>query len=469
MILTLLLLFYFGERVSIRVFEPRWINIDGQLTWRGAPHGNRRREQVVTLQSNVYSMLDAELQQAIFVEGGYSEMWPLGPDSPELPPRNIPIRLLEDRLLAQLQERRSVRLIAAGYELDRRERPDILAICDGARSGTRERLVQHFGKPHPEMYTLNGNKLREVVLGMQIQGNVPDGEGVLLTVSQNRYLLNTFQGKGFLNMRLTADEAAELVGIGASGPVRCLQGRPCVMARQGSAFACPTHGTVFKPSIDSSSFLWPRMLEGLRLFGMDQENLVAVTSFEFALEHRPRFTAEVMQGTWGCLLGDAALAIHFWPGRGLNTSIKSATSLARCLARRWNGRHLREADLVEHEGVMHMLQTREIGNRAWRIMQMNDATGAACPIEQRIHTGLEGEANRKELAQCMLERMRSIRARLAGRMGELPTDARLEGRLAGLSARTLKVLVETGPWITDEVGGPEVNVAELLPLPTTRE
>ena len=40
---------------------------------------------------------------------------------------------------------------------------------------------------------------------------------VLLTVSQNRFLLNALRGEGFLNMRLTDAEAKEVVGI---DPVR---------------------------------------------------------------------------------------------------------------------------------------------------------------------------------------------------------------------------------------------------------
>ena len=40
---------------------------------------------------------------------------------------------------------------------------------------------------------------------------------VLLTVAQNRFLLNSLRGEGFLNMRLTDAETAEAIGI---DPVR---------------------------------------------------------------------------------------------------------------------------------------------------------------------------------------------------------------------------------------------------------
>ena len=41
-------------------------------------------------------------------------------------------------------------------------------------------------------------------------------------------------------------------------------------------------------------------------------------------------------------------------------------------------------------------------------------------------------------------------------------------RLATLDDRTLKVLVESGAWITSDVAGPEVDVTTLLPLPLQR-
>ena len=62
--------------------------------------------------------------------------------------------------------------------------------------------------------------------------------------------------------------------------------------------------------------------------------------------------------TFGFLLGDAANAIHFWPGRGLNSGLASVISLARCLAASWRGTALRDADFLRHEAVMAMLQYR---------------------------------------------------------------------------------------------------------------
>jgi hypothetical protein len=279
---------------------------------------------------------------------------------------------------------------------------------------------------------------------MQVVTDITAGEAVLLTAAQNRYLLNTHRRAGFLNMRLNSDEAAELLGLGR------------------------TADEALPPDAVRSSKLWPAISEGLKLFGIDEECLLNVRAFRCSLVHRPRFVAEVVRGTWGCLLGDAANTLHFWPGRGLNTGLKSALSLARCLARRWHGDRLRAADLIEHEGVMQMLQAREVGNRAWESMVIRREDGTPAPIDERIRRGLQGACDRSALTRELLARMQRMRTRLATRIEALPDERRIAARLAALEERTLKVLVESGAWITTDVGGPEVDVSALLPLSSQR-
>lgn len=437
-----LALLAYGVNARIRIFDPRWRKDGDQVQWRDLQHGNRRRQQIVTIQSNVWHDLPQTIQHALFDRQDYSEVWPCSADSPEHrgPPRNLPIRDVEDRLLDLLRNTRGVELVPERYDPARSDLPELLAICEGAHSPTREHFIPQFGRPHTDLYQVNGRTLEETLLGMQVVTDTSAGQAVLLTAAQNRYLLNTHRRAGFLNMRLSRDEAAELPGLGQTAD----ETLPADAVR--------------------SSRLWPAISEGLKLFGIDEQCLLSIRSFRCSLVHRPRFVAEVARGTWGCLLGDAANALHFWPGRGLNTGLKSALSLARCLARRWHGDRLRAADLVEHEGVMQMLQAREVGNRAWQTMLMCEADGVPAPIDERIRRGLGGHCDRTALTREMLERLRRVRARLESRTGALPDDRWLARRLARLSERTLKVLVETGTWITTEVGGPEVDVAALLPL-----
>lgn len=102
------------------------------------------------------------------------------------------------------------------------------------------------------------------MLGLRVKSPLSDQMSVLLTVSQNRFLLNSLRGEGFLNMRLTREEARNVIGI---DPVRqvfeeCIAARPCVMSREEDhEFRCPTHGTLFLPALLRSSPLWKRIRE----------------------------------------------------------------------------------------------------------------------------------------------------------------------------------------------------------------
>jgi hypothetical protein len=274
-------------------------------------------------------------------------------------------------------------------------------------------------------------------------------------------------------MRLTDAETAEAIGI---DPVRqvfteCIQTSPCLMERGESGFTCSTHDTYFLPALLRNSPLWGRVEEGLRMFGIAEENLTAVTCFRLDMVARSRFTAQLFAptattpGTFGFLLGDAANAIHFWPGRGLNSVLASALSLARSLAG-WRGRPLRDADFVRHEAIMGMLQYRH-KSRAWRQMVTADETGALEPIKDRIAQGIAGAETREDALSTLVERMRRIRGRLEPRLDGLPDDATLRSHLEQLSSETLHTLVVSEPWDSVTVGGDEVDVDWLLPAPET--
>src|SRR5262245_36203371 len=390
----------YGVPARIRIFDPRWRREEGRVVWRDLQHGNRRRQQIVTVQSNVWSALPRSIQQALFAPRDYSEVWPLGVDSPmhHGQPRNLPICDIEDRLLGLLQETPAVELVPERYDAARRDLPELLVISDGAHSPTREHFIAQFGRPHADLYRVDERPLEETILGMQVETDTDAGNAVLLTAAPNRYLLNTHRRTGFLNMRLSREEAAELPSLGRTTD----EALPLDTVRLSS--------------------LWPAISEGLKLFGIDERNLECIRPFRCSLVHRPRFVAEVARGTWRCLLGDAANSLHFWPGRGLNTGLKSALSLARSVVRRWRGDRLRAADLVEHEGVMQMLQAREVGNRSWQTMLMCDANGAPKPIDERIRHGLRCLRDRSALIRNLLARTRRLRARLESRIASLPDD-----------------------------------------------
>ncbi|MEU9222534.1 FHA domain-containing protein [Streptomyces sp. NPDC048376] len=473
------------QRVSVTVYDGRWFRSSDTVVWKGEAHGNVRRQQVVTVQSRQYLALPEEVRAALFGDGQFSEMWPLGPDSVEgQPPRNIRIAHIEDRLLELANSKPAIRLVPERFDPAQHEhliaRHHVLAICEGGRSRTREHFANRFGAADASIYSLNGEHLQDVVLGLRVKSRLRDPMSVLLTVAQNRFLLNSLRGEGFLNMRLTREEASNVVGI---DPVRqvfeeCIAARPCVMSRQeDSEFVCPTHGTLFLPALLRNSPLWKRIQEGLRLFGVAEDDLSAITSFRLDMVQRPRFTAQLTRpggdrpGTYGFLLGDAANSIHFWPGRGLNSGLASAVSLARTLSGAWHGRALRDADFIRHEAAMSMLQYRH-KSRAWNAMVATDDRGVTRAIKDIIDSSMEGNKSGttgpETRVECMasaagdletlLDRMRAIRDRLAPRLPGLPDDQELRDHLSVLAPETLRTLQESGAWDTLIVGGEEADI-----------
>lgn len=485
-------------RVAITVYDGRWVRNGASVVWKGAAQGNVRRQQVVTVQSRQYLALTQEMQTAMFGDNRhFSEMWPLGPDSIDgRPPRNIRIAYIEDQLLELANRKPAIRLVPKRFDLTEQEqliaRDHVLVIAEGGRSRTREHFADRFGTADASIYSLDGEHIQDVVLGLKVKSRLSDPMSVLLTVAQNRFLLNSLRGEGFLNMRLTREEARNVIGI---DPVRqvfeeCIAARPCLMSRhEDNEFACPTHGTLFLPALLRSSPLWKRILEGLRLFDVPEEDLSAITSFRLDMVQRPRFTAQLTRptadrpGTFGFLLGDAANAIHFWPGRGLNSGLASAVSLARSLSRVWRGRPLRDADFIRHEAAMSMLQYRH-KSRAWNAMVTTDERGATRAIKDIIDGSMDGTtkpagggaARQKAFGpvavpvaasasasagadlEILLDRMRSIRERLAPRMPGLPDDDVLRAHLSALAPATLRTLQESGAWDTLIVGGEEADI-----------
>jgi 2-polyprenyl-6-methoxyphenol hydroxylase-like FAD-dependent oxidoreductase len=479
---ALLLESLMNSEVSIAVYDDRWMQEEGRIVWQGEKQQNARRHQVVTLQSRQYLRLPEDVRDRVFQEGHYSEMWPQGPDSIRgFGPRNIKIAHFEDQLLAVANEKKGrIQLIPRRFDPDDphagiKER-HALVICEGAHSATRDYFAEQFGSGDKSLYSLEGEHVHDVILGLRVRSDLPDPMVVLLTIAQNRFLLNSLDGEGFLNMRLTDEEAEEAFGLDPHSAEfgDCLESSPCVLELTTQLEACQStrHSTLsVSDLVRERSPLWTRMQGGLKLFGIKEENVSAMTAFRLAMVHRPRFTAllypptQRTSGTFGFLLGDAANAIHFWPGRGLNSGIASAISLARCFASRWKGRGFREADFTRHEGLMAMLQYRH-KNRAWRAMVTTGRQGTPCTIKNTITQAFvereNGILNPDADLEELMSRLRYIRNRLSRRISGLPGDETLRQHLSALDPETLRVLVISGPWDTFNTGGEEVDVDALF-------
>lgn len=467
-----------GASVDVTVFDGRWADCAGAVTWKGESEGNRRRDQVVTLQSGVSKDLPRAIERALFGSDDFSAVWPYGRNSPRERgrPRNIRIRDIEDRLL-DMARGTNIRLVPERYEPEGRDLGcEVLAICDGASSPTRERFAAAFGTPDPTPYLVDGKLGEDVILSLGVSTAIDPATAVVLTVAQNRFLLNTHGGRGVLNIRLMPEEARELgmIHLDRTPAQGCFPACGCALSRVEyaagrGAYVCPRHRTTLKAALDGASPLWRRVREGLQLFEIAERDVHAVTAFRSSMTHRSRFTAEVKPagavegGTFGFLLGDASGPIHVWPGRGLNHGLSTAVSLARCLKEKWQGNRLRHADFARHEANMHMLQYRHKG-RAWRAMVRFDENGQAKLISDVMQDSQCGARFcRRDAITEMGNRLRDVAGRLAGRLDALPDEAALRARMETLDNETLAILVGSGAWETVGSGGEEVDVTRLFP------
>jgi hypothetical protein len=166
--LALLLEHLMGQRVAITLYDGRWIQDGSRIVWKTEAQGNIRRQQVVTIQSRQYLNLPEDVQARLFSTGSYSEMWPTGLDSIRgYSPRNIRIAYIEDKLLEIANEKSDrIRLVPAIFDpTEQREtvaKDQVLAICEGGRSRTREHFTDKFGNADKSIYSLDGQHVQGV-------------------------------------------------------------------------------------------------------------------------------------------------------------------------------------------------------------------------------------------------------------------------------------------------------------------
>ncbi len=269
---ALLLADLMGPKVAIRIYDGRWKRDGRKVVWKGHDEGNVRRMQVVTIQSRQFLKLPQEMQDHLFTPGNFTEMWPSGPDSVDgVGPRNIRIAYIEDQLLELANSKRGqIELIPEPVRrrVGRPARSSSSTCWRSARAAGRARSPtssRKFGAADFSLYGLDGEQLSDMVLGLRVKSLLPDPMAVLLTVSQNRFLLNSLNGEGFLNMRLTDQEAKEAVGI---DPVRqtfsgCIQSEPCLLELEPARrVLCGTHHTLFLPALLRGSAFWSRVAGG---------------------------------------------------------------------------------------------------------------------------------------------------------------------------------------------------------------
>lgn len=465
------------ELVQIHVYDKRWMNQKfGEIRFTVYGEDERRRDQVVTLQDHVIKLLSSETRDCLncgLGKRGAERVWPQS--------FNLQIRKIEDALLKRAQDSVFNGIIHLhGAEIideatlmqEAGDNFHLLLGTDGTKSWVRRQYFSEEEESCGKSFAL-GIALDRGKKGLPR----PQALNIFLTLCQTRFLLNAsdHDGTGYLNVLTTEQEYEQCVSVdGSPADFRS----PAYLSDKHPGFK---EDKVFAP-YQKYSDLWRTISDGLELFGFqitDVKSIVRipitllavktatkVCTFHSKRGRQPHFLVS--------LAGDAALAHHFWPGRGMNSGIKAAIA--------WSNRI---SDLVlEHEGLvglqplalgpfvdfMNDLREREHTHRSFVIQDNSGSPERMQEILKRAHERREPDW---EISLSLYERVLGFANRLEGCKSPLWHHEKikdLRGKVLGIfswmSIRVKSEMYHSGPWPTqkmnaDEVLPPEPQIPNL--------
>ena len=474
-----------GNHVKIIIYEGRWfVDNEGKIRWQGKEQGKTRRDQVVTLQDHVIEQMPEYIQRGLFQRVD-ERVWPTS--------RNIPIREVEDRLFDLIQpfvqngqielipenlNEQTERLVRGSGKLFR-----IILDLSFSFSGDFDILV---GADGSNSFVRRYCNIQMVSEGLEyacgVAYDIPDNVDLaeeplhqalncILTVSQSRYLVNSSASRrGYLYIRLIKDEYDELrehlISISlAEGPLNLLdynhlpQTPVWTIIRQGLEF--------FKIS--------PRYVHRVVPIEINVRHAsVVVREIRFEIDqnqvqvdqpNRRKYKTKLV-----FLAGDAAMCVHFWPGRGMNSGMKAAIALARNILRSCTSNNaihistpLRFLDFLDYEGFMARLRAREQQGRSLRVL-INPID--RCIEEAFTYANLNLCYNRYR--RRLVKSLQNTRERFEGHP-EWPhnsrpiTDEELQYPLNRIMPLAVAQLSLANPWPTREMSGADVQVEDTYP------
>jgi 2-polyprenyl-6-methoxyphenol hydroxylase-like FAD-dependent oxidoreductase len=453
-------------KIEVHVYDKRWIvRTSPNGTSIDYPPGSRRRDQVVTLQDSVTTLMSKGSQQALF--GGRPEhVWPGS--------ANIQIRKVEDRLLQRCQAdefRDTIRLHAEGvdrYDLFKVGDFHVLLGADGAASWLRNSYFEGYEKKRGRSYALGLAFDRPAGLPW------PQPLNVFLTLGQTRYLLNAsnFDGRGYLNMQLTEEEWYRMVSIDGQ-PVTF--GNPGCLRADGKVPEGFRESQVFAPSEDRESLLWKAIEDGLKLFGFRESEIINVVRIPIVVQavrqvvkQLPLEDARAINRPHAlvAVAGDAAMTVHFWPGRGLNSGIKSGIALADEIALALNNGQFLGLPLTamkEYDAFIQKLQRREHDKRSIPILNQSGSPEMLGWLLSKAPSVPDNVAI-DWLVGAMLQIADRLQVRADWPFEPMVNiEPQLRTVLGQLTSMTLREMAVSFPWPTREMAG-----AEILPIRSMR-
>ncbi|KAK4167843.1 hypothetical protein QBC43DRAFT_361449 [Cladorrhinum sp. PSN259] len=451
-------------KVEVHVWERRWVvRADGVVDY---PPTAKRRDQVVTLQDTVTNLLSPRSYQALFA-GRPERVWPGS--------ANIQIRKVEDRFLQHCQTeefRGLIHLHAEGMtkeELAAGKAGDfhVLLGTDGAASWVRKNYFRGYEKERGRSYALG------LAFDRGSKAGLPWSQplNMFLTLGQTRYLLNAsdHDGRGYLNMQLTEEEWDKMVSIDGQ-PIHF--GRPgCFRRPDGRVPEGFTESQVFAPSEDRGSNLWKSIEDGLKLFGFKESEVINVVRIPIVVQAvregvqmLPLEDSRSVRRPHGlvAVAGDAAMTVHFWPGRGLNSGIKSGIALGDEICHALRGGRFAGLELramKEYNDFIMKLQNREHDKRSIPILNQSGTPETLGWLLSNAQSVPDEVA-----VEWLVGAMTQIADRLEQRPDwYFPHEANIEPQirivLRQLHSLTLREMAVSFPWPTREMAG-----AEVLPI-----
>ncbi|KAK2015885.1 hypothetical protein LZ32DRAFT_525809 [Colletotrichum eremochloae] len=446
-----------GTRVEVHVYEGRWVQQAGS-SFVGYPPTARRRDQVVTLQDSVTDLMSDRTRQAVF--GGCPErVWPGS--------SNLQIRKLEDGLLRRAQDSQFRDLIFLhAVQVKRENLADygdfhLMLGADGAGSWLRGAYFAGQEEEVGKSYALGVafDRPRGLPFSQPIN--------IFLTMGQTRYLLNAsdFDGTGYLNMQLTETEWHQMVSVDGHP---CTFGRPSCLKVNGCLPEGFQENQVFAPSQQPDSPLWKAILDGLELYGFKQcevTNIVripiVVRRINKAIEQLPQCDSSALRRPHGLvtLAGDAAMTVHFWPGRGANSGMKAGIAWADEVARalihtQFVG--LQTASLGLYHDFLQKLQEREHGGRSLPIVRQTGDPDMMAWLMRNARLIPQHVAMEWLVGQMRRDGIR-IQKREDWAFEQVTNlEPQLREILGKMNPVTLQEMAATFPWPTRQMAGAEV-------------
>ncbi|KZL77917.1 FHA domain containing protein [Colletotrichum tofieldiae] len=446
-----------GTRVEVHVYEGRWVQQPGS-SFVGYPPTARRRDQVVTLQDSVTDLMSDRTRQAVF--GGCPErVWPGS--------SNLQIRKLEDGLLRRAQDSQFRDLIFLHAIQVKRENLaeygdfHLMLGADGAGSWLRGAYFQGQEEEVGKSYALGVafDRPRGLPFSQPIN--------IFLTMGQTRYLLNAsdFDGTGYLNMQLTETEWHQMVSVDGHP---CTFGQPSCLKVNGCIPNGFQENQVFAPSQQPDSPLWKAILDGLELYGFKQcevTNIVripiVVRRINKAIEQLPQCDSSALRRPHGlvALAGDAAMTVHFWPGRGANSGMKAGIAWADEVARALMHSQfvgLETGSLRVYNDFLQKLQEREHGGRSLPIVKQTGDPNMMAWLMRNARLIPQHVAMEWLVGQMRRDGIR-IQKRSDWTFEQVTNlETQLREVLQKMDPVTLQEMAATFPWPTREMAGAEV-------------